>query len=109
MTIDEIIEKEELKVDALLKSLAENTTSFAVEDFINDIIQQYYLSLVYAIGHMAKFTKADTRACGDIVALASVVFSAVSERTHPSAPKAAPKETVIEIGVQRTHPKDANQ
>ena len=92
MTIDEIIEKEELKVDALLKSLAENTTSFAVEDFINDIIQQYYLSLVYAIGHMAKFTKADTRACGDIVALASVVFSAVSERTHPSeAPQAVPK------------------
>ena len=38
MTIDEIIEKEELKVDALLKSLAENTTSFAVEDFINDIM-----------------------------------------------------------------------
>ena len=92
MTIDEIIEKEELKVDTLLNSLTENTTSFAVEDSINDILQQEYLTLVNAIGHMAKFTGVDTRACGDIVAIASVVFSAVSERSHPSeAPQAVPK------------------
>ena len=94
MTIDEIIEKEELKVDTLLNSLTENTTSFAVEDSINDILQQEYLTLVNAIGQMAKYTNVDTRACGDIVALASVVFSAVSERSHPSeAPQAAPKLT----------------
>lgn len=98
MTINEIIKKEELKVDILLKSLTGDTFQLlaakekaAVEDSINDILQQEYLSLVNAIGHMAKLTKADTRACGDIVALASVVFSAVSERTHPSAPQAAPK------------------
>lgn len=98
MTINEIIKKEELKVDILLNSLTGDTFQLlaakekaAVEDSINDILQQNYLTLVNAIGHMAKLTKADTRACGDIVALTSVVFSAVSERTHPSeAPRQAP-------------------
>lgn len=97
--IKEIIKKEELKVDILLNSLTGDTFQLlaakekaAVEDSINDILQQNYLSLVNAIGHMAKLTKVDTRACGDIVALTSVVFSAVSERTHPSeAPQAVPK------------------
>lgn len=85
MTIDEIIEKEELKVDTLLNSLTENTTSFAVEDSINDILQQEYLTLVNAIGHMAKFTGVDTRACGDIVALSSAVSIAVQQLSKETA------------------------
>lgn len=98
MTIDEIIKKEEQKIKTLLFSTREHAFALltaeeqsAVADSVHEILQQNYLTLVNAIGHMAKLTKADTRACGDIVALASVVFSAVSERTHPSeAPSQAP-------------------
>lgn len=98
MTIDEIIKKEEQKIKTLLFSTREHAFALltaeeksAVADSVHEILQQNYLTLVNAIGHMAKLTKADTRACGDIVALTSVVFSAVSERTHPSAPQAVPK------------------
>ena len=99
MTIDEIIKKEEQKIKTLLFSTREHAFALltaeeksAVADSVHEILQQNYLTLVNAIGHMAKLTKADTRACGDIVALTSVVFSAVSERTHPSeAPPAVPK------------------
>lgn len=98
MTIDEIIKKEEQKIKTLLFATREHAFALLTEeeqsgvaDSVHEFLQQNYLTLVNAIGHMAKLTKADTRACGDIVALASVLFSAVSERTHPSAPQAVPK------------------
>ena len=101
MTIDEIIKKEEQKIKTLLFSTREHAFALltaeeksAVADSVHEILQQNYLTLVNAIGHMAKLTKVDTRACGDIVALTSVVFSAVSERTHPSeAPRQVPSYT----------------
>ena len=101
MTIDEIIKKEEQKLKSILFSTREHAFALltadeksAVADSVHEILQQDYLTLVNAIGHMAKLTKVDTRACGDIVALTSVVFSAVSERTHPSeAPRQVPSYT----------------
>ena len=98
MTIDEIIKKEEQKIKTLLFATREHAFALLTEeeqsgvaDSVHEFLQQNYLTLVNAIGHMAKLTKVDTRACGDIVALTSVVFSAVSERTHPSeAPRQAP-------------------
>lgn len=99
MNIDEIIKKEEQKIKTLLFATREHAFALLTEeeqsgvaDSVHEFLQQNYLTLVNAIGHMAKLTKVDTRACGDIVALTSVVFSAVSERTHPSeAPQAVPK------------------
>lgn len=99
MTIDEIIKKEKQKIKTLLFATMQSAFALLtaeeqsdVADSVHEFLQQDYLTLVNAIGHMAKLTKADTRACGDIVALASVVFSAVSERSHPSeAPQAVPK------------------
>ena len=91
MTIDEIIKKEEQKIKTLLFATMQSAFALLtaeeqsdVADSVHEFLQQNYLTLVNAIGHMAKLTKADTRACGDIVALASVVFSAVSERSHPA-------------------------
>lgn len=99
MTIDEIIKKEEQKIKTLLFDTRAHAFALLtaeeqsdVADSVHEFLQQNYLTLVNAIGHMAKLSKVDTRACGDIVALASVVFSAVSERSHPSeAPQAVPK------------------
>ena len=99
MTIDEIIKKEEQRLKPILLATREHAFALLTEqeksgvaDAVHDILQQDYLTLVNAIGHMAKLTSVDTRACGDIVALTSVVFSAVSERSHPSeAPQAVPK------------------
>ena len=98
MNIEDIIKKEGQKLESILSATREYAIALLTEeekigvaDALQDILQNY-TTLVNAIGHMAKLTKADTRACGDIVALASVVFSAVSERSHPSeAPQAVPK------------------